>query len=116
MTNPNKIKGDTFERSIVDYLRESGFNVDRTRAGWVDDRGDIHGISRDGIAFTLECKNHSRDNLPGWIAELYAEITNNRGFLGAVIHKRRGTTIASDQYATLPLGMLVQLLKEARFQ
>jgi hypothetical protein len=116
MTNPNKIKGDTFERSIVDYLRESGFNVDRTRAGWVDDRGDIHGISRDGIAFTLECKNHRRDNLPGWIAELYSEVTNNRGVLGAVIHKRRGTTIASDQYATLPLGMLVQLIKEAGFK
>ena len=116
VSNPNKNKGDAFERSIVNYFRESGFNADRTRAGWTDDRGDIHGISRDNLVFTLECKNHRRDNLPGWIAELYSEITNNRGFLGAVIHKRSGTTVASDQYATLPLGMLVQLLKDAGFK
>jgi Restriction endonuclease len=116
MSNPNKIKGDTFERSIVEYLRERGFNADRTRAGWADDRGDIHGIARNQIPFTFECKNHRRDNLPGWIAELHSEVANNKGFLGAVIHKRSGTTIASDQYATLPLGMLVQLLKEAGFQ
>lgn len=115
MSNPQKDKGDAFERSIVQYLRERGFDADRTRAGWADDRGDIHGISRNGIPFTIECKNHSRDNLPGWVTELHAEIANNRGFLGAVIHKRRGTTIPPDQYATLPLGMLVQLLKEAGF-
>lgn len=115
MTNPKKIKGDTFERLIVKFFQESGFNAERTRAGWADDRGDIHGISRDGIVFTLECKNHARDNLPGWLGELYAEIANNQGFMGAVIHKRRGSTIASDQYATLPLGMLVQLLKEAGY-
>jgi hypothetical protein len=116
MTNPNKIKGDSFERSIVEYLRERGFDADRTRAGWADDRGDIHGITRNSIPFTFECKNHARDNLPGWIAELHTEVANNKGFLGAVIHKRRGTTIASDQYATLPLRMLVQLLKEAGFE
>ena len=116
MTNPNKIKGDAFERSIVEYLRERGFDADRTRAGWADDRGDIHGIARNSIPFTFECKNHARDNLPGWISELHTEVANNRGFLGAVIHKRRGTTIAPDQYATLPLGMLVQLLKEAGFK
>ena len=116
MPNPKKNKGDAYERSIVGYLRESGFDADRTRAGWEDDRGDIHGISRNGIPFTFECKNHRRDNLPGWVTELRTEIANNRGFLGAVIHKRTGTTIPSDQYATLPLGMLVLLLKEAGFK
>jgi len=115
MPNPNKAKGDTFERSIVTYLRERGFNADRTRAGWADDRGDIHGISRNGIPFTFECKNHRRDNLPGWITELRNEVANNNGVLGAVVHKRIGTTTPPDQYATLPLGMLVLLIKEAGF-
>jgi hypothetical protein len=116
MSNPKKNKGDAYERSIVDYLRESGYGVDRTRAGWTDDRGDIHGISRESVPFTVECKNHKRDNLPGWIGELMAEIANNGGLLGCVVHKRHGTTDASSQYATLPLGMLVQLLREAGYE
>jgi hypothetical protein len=115
MPNANKSKGDKYERSIVDYLRESGFGVDRTRAGWADDRGDIHGVSRESVPFTFECKNHRHDSLPRWITELHAEVANNGGVLGAVIHKRHGTTNASAQFATLPLGMLVRLLKEAGY-
>jgi hypothetical protein len=116
MSNPQKNKGSAYERSIVTYLRECGFTVDRTRAGWTDDRGDIHGVSSPtGRPFTFECKNHRRDNLPGWIAELNVEVLNSGGSVGAVIHKKHGTTSAEDQYATLPLGMLVQLLKEAGY-
>jgi hypothetical protein len=115
MPSASKSKGDAYERSIVDYLRESGFGVDRTRAGWADDRGDIHGVSRESVPFTIECKNQRRDNLPGWIAELHNEVANNGGVLGCVVHKRSGTTDASAQYATVPLGMLVQLLKQAGY-
>ena len=113
MTNRNKAKGDAYERSIVDYLRACGFRADRTRAGWTDDRGDIHGIGWLDSPFTFECKNHRGDNLPGWIDELCREITNNQGLLGAVIHKKRGVTDAGGQYATMPLWMLVHLLKKA---
>lgn len=117
MSNPQKNKGSAYERSIVNYLRDIGFTVDRTRAGWTDDRGDIHGVqSSTGSAFTFECKNHRRDNLPGWINELYVEVDNAGGSVGAVIHKKHGTTEAAEQYATLPLGMLVQLLKEAGYK
>lgn len=117
MPNPQKNKGSAYERSIVNYLRECGFTVDRTRAGWTDDRGDVHGVlSSSGRPFTFECKNHRRDNLPGWISELYVEVHNAGGDNGAVIHKKHGTTDAAEQYATLPLGMLVQLLKEAGYK
>jgi Holliday junction resolvase len=117
MVNPQKIKGDSYERSIVDYLRESGFTADRTRAGWVDDRGDIHGVtSPEGKPFTFECKNHRGDSLPGWIKELQREINNAGGVVGVVVHKKHGTTLPSEQFATLPLGMLVQLLKEAGYK
>lgn len=112
MTNPQKRKGDGFERDIVDYLRSQGFTVDRTRAGWADDRGDIHGI--DG--FTWECKNHKALTLAGWIGELLTECRNAGTTLGAVVHKKRGVAEPSEQYATLPLGMLVQLLKEAGYK
>jgi hypothetical protein len=117
MSNPQKNKGSAYERSIVNYLRESGFTVDRTRAGWSDDRGDIHGIaSPTGRPFTFECKNHRRDNLPGWIKELYVEVHNAGGYAGAVIHKKSGTTDGGEQFATLPLSMLVLLLREAGYQ
>ena len=117
VTNPQKQKGSAYERSIVSYLRECGFRVDRTRAGWSDDRGDIHGVvSRDGRPFVFECKNHARLNLAGWVSELNIEIANAGGVAGVVVHKRRGSTHAPEQYATLPFGMLVQLLKEAGYE
>jgi hypothetical protein len=112
MTNPNKNKGSAYERSIVDYLRLCGFRVDRTRAGWSDDRGDIHGIE----GFTFECKNHKTMSLSGWLTELAVECANAGTELGAVVHKKRGVTDAAEQYATLPFGMLVKLLKEAGYK
>lgn len=117
MTNPQKIKGSAYERSIVDYLRKSGFMADRTRAGWVDDRGDIHGVtSPEGKPFTFECKNHRGDSLPGWIKELQREVSNAGGVVGVVVHKKHGTTDAGDQFCTLPMSMLVQLLREAGYK
>ena len=117
MSNPQKNKASAYERSIVNYLRDNNYDADRTRAGWTDDRGDIHGITNsEGKPFTFECKNHRRDNLPGWIVELEREIANAGGDIGVVVHKKHGTTKPEDQYASLPLGMLVQLLKEAGYK
>ena len=117
MSNPQKNKGSAYERSIVNYLRESGFTAERTRAGWSDDRGDIHGVlSATGRPFTFECKNHRRDGLPGWIRELAVEVANAGGEIGAVIHKKSGTTDPGEQFATLPLFMLVLLLREAGYR
>ena len=112
MPNPQKVKGSNYEREIVNYLREHFANVDRTRAGWSDDRGDIHGIE----GFTWECKNQKAMALSQWVAELHEECRNAGTDLGAVVHKKRGTTNPAEQYATLPLGMLVQLLKQAGYK
>jgi hypothetical protein len=117
VTNPQKIKGSAYERSIVNYLRDNGYNADRTRAGWTDDRGDVHGITdSEGRPFTFECKNHRRDNLSGWIMELKREVANAGGNIGVVVHKKVGTTDPGEQFASLPLSMLVQLLKEAGYK
>lgn len=117
MTNPNKNKGDRFERDAVEYLREHSFHVDRTRAGWADDRGDIHGlVSADGRPFTFECKNVKQQNLSGWLEELRVEVANNHGRIGAVIHKKRGTADAGEQYATLPFAWLIELLIDANYK
>ena len=111
MPHPNKRRGDRFEREIADYLRSMGIMVDRTRVGWTDDRGDIHGIP--GVV--LECKNHKTLDLSGWVAELAHEMDNAGARMGCVVHKRRGTTDADKHYATLPFGLFIQLLREAGY-
>ena len=109
VTSAAKNKGSAYERTIVNYLRGCGFRADRTRAGWSDDRGDIQ-------QFVFECKNHKRIDLAGWVNELDTEISNAGSTVGAVIHKKRGTTDGAEQYATLPLRVLVQLLREAGYE
>lgn len=117
MTNPQKRKGSSFERDIVGYFNDQGFTVERTRAGWTDDRGDIHGLSHRVLGnFTIECKNQKALDLAGWLKELERERAANGGGLGAVVHKKRGYSEGEEQYATLPLWMLVQLLKEAGYR
>lgn len=117
MSNPRKAKGSKYERDVKDYLNEFGFDTERTRVGWADDRGDIHGITgTDGDMFVLECKNHKTMALSGWVSELEREVGNARAVAGAVIHKKRGTTSVGDQYATLPMYMLVYLLRKAGYR
>jgi hypothetical protein len=117
VSNPAKQKGSAYERLIVDALNDAGFNAERTRAGWADDRGDVHGVSHPVLGnFTFECKNHRRMDLAGWMGELERERTANGGGLGVVVHKKIGVASADQQYATLPLWMLVQLLKEAGYR
>lgn len=41
---------------------------------------------------------------------------NNHGRVGAVVHKKVGDTNPAEQYATMPLDMLVILLKEAGYE
>ena len=116
MSNPQKQKGSAYERSIVTFLRERGHAVDRTRAGWADDRGDVHGLHHPDLGpFTIECKNHRAMALSEWMGELEREVAANSGTLGAVVHKRKGVADAAEQYATMPLRMLVQLIKEAGY-
>jgi len=117
MSNPQKQKGSAYERVIVRYLTLQGFEVERTRAGWSDDRGDIHGLVHPVLGnFTIECKNQKQMDLSGWLTELEREREANGGGLGAVVHKKRGETFAENQYATLPLWMLVQLLVNAGYK
>lgn len=106
MTSPSQRKGDAFERQVVKYLAERGLPVERTRVGWADDRGDVHGLSW----FTFECKNVARLNLAGWMDELAVECMHAGTLYGAVVHKRRGTTDPAIYYATMDLQTLAELL------
>ena len=95
--NPQKNKGDGFERSILGALTAAGLSAWRTRAGWTDDRGDIAGL--EGVV--IECKNHARLDLGGWIKELAREVSNAGARRGVVIFKRKGTADPEDQYVLM---------------
>lgn len=112
MTSPSKAKGSAFEREIVQFLREQGWTgAERTRAGWVDDRGDIDGV----VGVTWECKNRRAMELAEWVDELVVEMQHGNTTAGAVVHKRKGVTDASQYYASMPLGVFVNLLREAGY-
>lgn len=112
MTSPSKAKGSAFEREIVLHLRQRGWvNAERTRAGWVDDRGDIDGV----VGVTFECKNRRAMELAEWVDELVVEMQHANNHVGAVVHKRKGVTDAGQYYASMPFDVFLTLLREAGY-
>jgi hypothetical protein len=112
VSSPSKRKGSAFELEIVKYLNDAGWPyAERRLAGDQYDKGDITGTP----AVVWECKNQKTFKLAEWVDELTVEMRTAKAPVGAVIHKRRGTTSAADYYATLPLSVYCQLLKEAGY-
>ena len=107
-----KRKGTAFERAIADYLaiQLEDDRIDRRPLTGTKDRGDIAGVRLNGHRVTLELKNHNRLNLAGWVDEAQLEAGNDDAILGAVIHKRRGTTNPGEQYVTMRVDDLITLL------
>jgi len=105
----SRSKGYAGERAVVDYLRTVGFKyAERRRAGALKDTGDIVGVSP---GLVIEVKNHSRLALSEWVEQLRQEVENLDAWSGVVIHKKRGTTMVGDWYATMPVSYWVELIK-----
>lgn len=111
-------KGSTFERALVDYLRNHGFPFAERAygAGRPDDRGDIDGI----VGWVIEAKNHKTLELARWCDEAAKEATTGHpwpagaGLLRrpwAVIAKRRNRPI-SDAYVVMPLEQFARLVAD----
>lgn len=105
MPSPSAVKGKTFEATTVAYLRRWWPNACRTLAGARDDRGDIS-----GIPLVLELKNHKSLDLAGWWQEAEQERQNARMDFAAIVHKRRGVADPAQQWVTMSMAMLVELL------
>lgn len=110
MTNRNKAKGSAFERDVVRHLRVNGFpHAERAYgAGRPDDRGDIVGLP--GVV--IECKNHARIDLAGWLAEAERERVNAGARFGVVVYKRRGCN-AAKAYVVMDLATFAGIMREA---
>lgn len=114
MSNPNKAKGDAFERAVQDYLQANGFPwTEKTRAGYARDHGDLHLVP--GPAVIAQAKNHARIALPEWLRELAEQIEYAGADHGFLAVKRRGVGDPGRSYAVMELSALVRLLREAGY-
>lgn len=107
-----KQKGTSFESLIVMFLKEQGWiHAERRALTGVADKGDITGTG----PLVWECKNHKTLSFSEWLGEAEAERVNAQADFGIVVAKRRGRGKAEEQYAVLPLGEMVKLLKAAGY-
>lgn len=114
MSNPNKIKGDAFERAVQDYLQSHGFPwTEKTRAGYARDHGDLHLVPTRAVIG--QCKNHARINLPEWLTQLGEQTSDAGADHGFLAVKRRGVGDPGRSYAVMELSALVRLLREAGY-
>ena len=112
MTTASKRKGSKAELDVVKYLQSHGWiYAERRLAGDRNDKGDVAGVN--GVC--IEIKNRTKTSLAEWVQEMLVETKNALARTGVVIHKRKGKADVADWYATLPVSMYVQLLKEAGY-
>jgi Holliday junction resolvase len=113
VTNANKAKGDSFERSITNYLVARGIDAVRTRAGYERDYGDIH-IRRAATSVwpsaILQAKNHRTWKLAEWMRALPAQVAEAKALAGALVVKRPGISAPGAQYVVVELDDYLALL------
>ena len=116
MTNANKAKGDTFERSITNYLVARGIDAVRTRAGYERDYGDIHIRRADTSVWPsaiLQAKNHRTWKLAEWVRGLARQVEEAKALHGALVVKRPGISAPGAQYVVMELDEWLSLLRAA---
>ncbi len=118
MTNANKAKGDRFEMTLRDHLAASGFDVERTRAGYERDYGDLHimtGEATRAPGVVVQAKNHRAHSLGEWLTATAEQRACTSADHGVLVVKRRGVGAPGRQYAVMELDDLLALLKEAGY-
>lgn len=109
MTAANKAKGSQWERDLLAYLRNEGYDAERLRLAGKDDEGDLV-LKMGGLPFIIEAKNEKSINLAGYVREAEVEARNysrarKQGVPGAnfaAIVKARGKG-TGEAYVVVPL-------------
>ena len=119
MTNPNKVKGDAFERAVRDHVQANGFPwAEKTRAGYARDHGDLHldplAMAK-GSGVIVQAKNHARLALPDWLRGLEQQVADSGAEHGVLVVKRRGVGDAGKSFAVMELDAMLRLLRAAGY-
>ncbi|AOE43761.1 holliday junction resolvase [Gordonia phage SpeedDemon] len=89
MANPNKAKGDRYERDVLAVAIEAGFDeARRTRPGRVEDQGDIH-LQRAALDI-LQTKDVASPNWREFLDGLADQKDRAQAETAALVVKRRG--------------------------
>lgn len=103
-----KAAGAKFEKDVADYLEG-----ERRRLAGSKDTGDIAGVPLGGRQLVIECKNTAQMKLAQWWSEADAErgnVKDTEPVHAVVAHKRHGKGAPEDQWVTLTLGELRDIL------
>ena len=108
MSNPNKRKGDQFEWDLValgetpdGVLAEAGLVVERTKAGYEREEGDILVLTADRQhrLATLQLKNRRERKWSEWLADTERQGVTARARFAALVVKRNGIGDVGRSYA-----------------
>ena len=107
MSNPSKAKGDAFEWALValgeetdGVLAEAGLTVERTKAGYEREEGDILVLTPDRQRLaTLQAKNRRERKWSEWLADTERQRVTARARFAALIVKRNGISDVGRSYA-----------------
>ena len=77
MSSPkyNKVKGASYEVSVVNWFRELGFKAERLRLAGKEDEGDVVVVVA-GKTYLFECKNTARLELDEFWRQIEVEAAN----------------------------------------
>lgn len=94
-----KAMGARFEQRTAEYLAWAldDSRVERRHLSGAKDRGDITGVMHEGERVVIECKATARDETPRWLREAQDEAWNDDALFWAVVRKRKGVGMESDE-------------------
>lgn len=118
MVNPSKNKGDQFEwdlRTLANdpegTLHAAGLTVERTRAGYERDEGDLLVLTPDRQRLaTLQAKNRRERKWSEWLAATERQGTSARARFAALIVKRNGIGDVGRSYVISTVAEHLRLL------
>jgi hypothetical protein len=118
MSNPSKAKGDQFEwdlRTLANdpdgVLATVGLTVERTRAGYERDEGDLLVLTADRQRLaTLQAKNRRERKWSEWLAATEAQGVTARTRFAALIVKRNGIADVGRSYVISTVHAYLRLL------
>lgn len=113
----NRQAGKTWERDILNYCREYGFDTERTRDTGTKDEGDLV-LRHGGRYYVVEAKN-ARMEPTGFLNEAEVEREHFRqhrnlydtDVSGVVFVKRRGKGSAGDGIALMTIDQYLDLIQ-----